>query len=179
MSARLLIVGAGPERENLIRQVETLEISERVEFRDAIPKYRIPELAAEANCLVVNLLDLPLYKYGISLNKLFDYMASARPIIIASSAVNNPVLDGDAGICGPRQRSSRNRSGDEADAGSHSRTKGNMGSQCRDAGAGENYDYAVLGDRLNQILAKGGTILTVVQCERSRRSEASRNLRVI
>ena len=45
------------------------------------------------------MLDLPrLYRYGISMNKLFDYLASARPIIMASAAANNPINDAKAGI---------------------------------------------------------------------------------
>ena len=32
-----------------------------------------------------------LYKYGISLNKLYEYLASEKPIALACSVVDNPV----------------------------------------------------------------------------------------
>jgi hypothetical protein len=31
-----------------------------------------------------------LYRYGISMNKLYDYMAAARPVVVAIDAANNP-----------------------------------------------------------------------------------------
>ena len=40
----------------------------------------------------------PLYRLGISPNKVFDYMAAARPIILAASAANDPVRDGKCGL---------------------------------------------------------------------------------
>ena len=43
-------------------------------------------------------MDSPLYNYGISLNKLYDYMAASKPVIIASGAVNNPIAEAGAGF---------------------------------------------------------------------------------
>ena len=45
-----------------------------------------------------NTLDSPLYKYGISLNKIYDYLAAARPVIFGCAAANNPVSAASAGI---------------------------------------------------------------------------------
>jgi glycosyltransferase involved in cell wall biosynthesis len=44
------------------------------------------------------LIDAPVFKYGISSNKLFDYMAGGRPVIFCCNATNNPVNDAHAGI---------------------------------------------------------------------------------
>jgi glycosyltransferase involved in cell wall biosynthesis len=64
-----------------------------------VTKNQIPSLASEADALVICVRDLPdLYRYGISMNKLFDYMASGRPVVIASNARNNPVSDCDGGV---------------------------------------------------------------------------------
>lgn len=43
-------------------------------------------------------MDSPLYRYGISLNKLYTYMYAFRPVLFASSAPNNPVAEADSGI---------------------------------------------------------------------------------
>lgn len=42
--------------------------------------------------------DLPIYRFGISLNKLYDYMAMALPVVGAYAAYNDPVLDAGCGL---------------------------------------------------------------------------------
>ncbi len=70
-----------------------------VSFEPPVPKNQIASLAAGADAFVIAVKDLPgLYRYGISMNKLFDYLASGRPIIIASNAANNPVAEAEAGL---------------------------------------------------------------------------------
>ncbi|WP_218151786.1 glycosyltransferase family 4 protein [Mycetocola miduiensis] len=99
--SRLMLIGDGPRRGALRELAASLECRDELVFVDAVPKSEIPRIAGEAHCLVLNLLDLELYKYGISLNKLFDYMAASRPIIIASNAANNPVRDAGGGVTVP------------------------------------------------------------------------------
>lgn len=96
-SARLRLVGQGPERENLQALVVNVGLGDVVSIEDPVPRADIPELAASADVLVVALLPLKLYEYGISLNKLFEYMASGRPILFAGRARGNPV-DGRGGV---------------------------------------------------------------------------------
>ena len=72
-----------------------------VEFADPVPKREIPGVAAEADAFVFNLIDAPVFKYGISSNKLFDFLAGARPIIFCCKSSNNPVADAHAGITVP------------------------------------------------------------------------------
>jgi glycosyltransferase involved in cell wall biosynthesis len=94
----LRMIGDGPLKADLIGLAQRLGLS-NVSFYPSVPKDAIPALAGDADAFVISVLDLPrLYRYGISMNKLFDYLASARPIIIASAAANNPVADAKAGI---------------------------------------------------------------------------------
>ena len=94
----LRMIGDGPLKADLIALAQRLGLT-NVSFYPPVPKDAIPSLAGEADAFVISVLDLPLlYRYGISMNKLFDYLASARPIIIASAAANNPVDDAKAGI---------------------------------------------------------------------------------
>src|SRR5699024_9529035 len=51
-----------------------------------------------ADALVANTRDLPLYRYGIALNKLFDYLLAAKPIIFATNARNNIIQEAQAGL---------------------------------------------------------------------------------
>lgn len=97
---RLRLIGDGPLKPALVAQAARLGLA-NVSFEDPVPKAAIPALAAEADAFVVNLADLPLYRYGISLNKLFDYLAAARPIVFAGQAVNDPVAEAGAGLSVP------------------------------------------------------------------------------
>ena len=45
--------------------------------------------------------DLPLYQYGVSLNKLTDYLAGGRPIIFSGHSAYDPVADIGAGYSLP------------------------------------------------------------------------------
>jgi glycosyltransferase involved in cell wall biosynthesis len=94
----LRMVGDGPLKADLMSLAQRLGLT-NVFFDPPVPKVAIPALAGEADAFVISVLDLPLlYRYGISMNKLFDYLASARPIIMASAAANNPIDEAKAGI---------------------------------------------------------------------------------
>ena len=94
----LRIIGEGPLKGELIELAKRLGL-ENISFEPSVKKREIPLLAAHADAFVIAVLNLPgLYRYGISMNKLYDYLAAARPIIIASDAANNPVAEANAGI---------------------------------------------------------------------------------
>jgi glycosyltransferase involved in cell wall biosynthesis len=38
-----------------------------------------------------------LYRFGVSPNKLYDYMAAGRPVLFAADAANQPVREADCG----------------------------------------------------------------------------------
>jgi glycosyltransferase involved in cell wall biosynthesis len=94
----LRMVGDGPLKPALMAQTSALALK-NISFEPQVPKSQIPALASQADAFVLTVLNLPkLYRYGISMNKMFDYLAAARPIIMASGAANNPVADAKAGL---------------------------------------------------------------------------------
>lgn len=95
---RLRLIGDGSQKQVLREYAATLSSADSIFFEDRIPKSDVHDRAREADALVVNMEDLPVYRFGISLNKLFDYLASGRPIVIGTSAMNNPVAEADAGV---------------------------------------------------------------------------------
>lgn len=98
---RLRLIGDGPLKPELVQQAEVLGLR-NVQFEPSVPKSHIPALASQADAFVIAVLSLPnLYRFGISMNKLFDYLAAERPILIASDAANNPVADAEAGLTVP------------------------------------------------------------------------------
>ena len=91
-----LLVGSGPAKVALQRRAAAEGLS-CVKLLDPVPKAAIPTLLAEMDVLYIGLQREPLFRFGISPNKLMDYMMAARPVICAIDAGNDIV--GDAG-CG-------------------------------------------------------------------------------
>ncbi|WP_146071579.1 glycosyltransferase family 4 protein [Cryobacterium sp. Y50] len=98
LDCRLRLVGDGPKKQEVMSQAATLASHDRIHFSSRVPRDEVLNLASEADCLVVYLHDHDVYKYGISPNKVFDYLLSARPVIFATTAMNNPVSEAKAGI---------------------------------------------------------------------------------
>ncbi len=95
---RLRLIGDGLNKNSLMQMAQEKGLK-NIKFEAAIPKKDIPALAAQADAFVITIRDLPnLYRYGVSPNKLFDYLAASRPILIATSAANNPVDEAQAGL---------------------------------------------------------------------------------
>lgn len=98
---RLRLIGDGPLKPGLMAQSEVLGLR-NVHFEPPVPKREIPALAAQADAFVIPIPSLPkLYRFGVSPNKLFDYLAAERPILIASDIDNNPVAEAQAGLVVP------------------------------------------------------------------------------
>lgn len=80
----LIMVGNGPEKERLMRMASKKDLI-NVSFYDSIPKSDIPYLLSRADMSIISILDSPLYKWGFSMNKLYDYMAAGLPIIMVAN----------------------------------------------------------------------------------------------
>lgn len=90
------IVGEGAEKEKLkafVKENNLLNVS----IENSVPKNEVTNILQNSDVLFLSLKDSPLYKFGISLNKLFDYMASGRVIVFAGNSKNNPIKDANAG----------------------------------------------------------------------------------
>lgn len=94
---KLRLIGDGPEKAGLIEHARSLGLT-NVSFENPVPKKQIPSLAAQADAFVFNVRNLDLFKYGMSPNKLFDYMAAARPIIYTGVDNRNMVAQAGAGL---------------------------------------------------------------------------------
>ncbi len=92
------LIGDGPLKPHLRKKAQQLDLK-NVFFYDQVARDKVPNLAAKADAFVICVNNLPgLYRFGVSMNKIFEYMAAGRPIIIASAAANNPVAEAGAGI---------------------------------------------------------------------------------
>jgi glycosyltransferase involved in cell wall biosynthesis len=94
----LVLIGDGPSRGELLQMVDTRALS-NVRMLPAVPKNSIPDLLNAADALVITLRSVDLFSYGISPNKLFEYMASGKPILCAVNGdVAGLVTRAEAGI---------------------------------------------------------------------------------
>ncbi len=74
-----------------------------VHFHDPVPKDEVPGLLAGGDALLLLFRRLELYRFGVSPNKLFDYLAAGRPIVLALSAEYDPVGLAGAGVTAPAE----------------------------------------------------------------------------
>ena len=93
----IILVGNGTEKDRLCQRVEKEHI-ENVWFLKPIPKKAIPSFLAEMDILYLGWNRNPLYRFGISPNKIFDYMMSGKPVVHAVEAGNDPVAEADCGL---------------------------------------------------------------------------------
>lgn len=94
---RFVIVGKGEQAEALQRRC--IERSfDFVSFYEQVDKAVIFEAlkCVDAGFFVMH--DLPIYRFGVSLNKLYDYMALGVPVVGAYRAFNDPLVEGDCGV---------------------------------------------------------------------------------
>jgi glycosyltransferase involved in cell wall biosynthesis len=94
---RWRFIGNGPHKPVLIEQVERLGLR-NVSFEDSVPKGEIYGLLSQADAFIVTVRDEPLYRFGVSFNKFYDYMAMARPTIVAMDSPWNPFIESRSGI---------------------------------------------------------------------------------
>lgn len=98
--AQILMVGPGPERDHLATRVRHEAIS-NVAMLPSIPKAGVPSLLAEVDVAYIGWHSNPLYRFGISPNKLLDYMMAAKPIVHSVRAGNDLVAEARCGLTVP------------------------------------------------------------------------------
>lgn len=92
-------IGNGPEKQKLINQAKFLK---NVIFKDPIPKSDVPLMISKFDAVLVSLKDIPLFRYGVSPNKLYDAYAIGRPVITTiSGEINNEIEKYNLGFTSP------------------------------------------------------------------------------
>jgi glycosyltransferase involved in cell wall biosynthesis len=91
------LVGDGPRKAGLEKRAQDEGLT-NVEFRESVAKSGVAGELAQADAFYMPLKNSPVFRLGISPNKLFDYMAAARPIIFAVNTERDPVREARAGL---------------------------------------------------------------------------------
>lgn len=94
----LVMVGGGRCKPALQARAAA-ESLDNITFIDPIPKQQVQAMLARFDVCVLSMLPSPLYRFGVSLNKLTDYFVAAKPVIYAAETGNyNPVGANDVGL---------------------------------------------------------------------------------
>jgi glycosyltransferase involved in cell wall biosynthesis len=91
----VVLIGDGPERLDVERLAGA---NPAVRLGPAVPKRFIPTVLRALDATVVHTTLTPVYRYGISFNKLFEYMAAERPVVFACESAYDPVRETGDGI---------------------------------------------------------------------------------
>ncbi|MBV5330412.1 MAG: glycosyltransferase family 4 protein [Chlorobium sp.] len=95
-----VLVGDGHEKPRLLQRVQSEELN-NVKMFPPIPKGQIPALLYELDITYIGLKNEPLFRFGVSPNKLMDYMMAAKPILFSIFAGNDPVTEAACGLTVP------------------------------------------------------------------------------
>ena len=92
-----VLVGKGVEKERLISNARERGL-DNVVFLPPVEKTQVPAVLQKADALYVGAASSPIYRFGVSLNKLYDYMMAGVPIINGVDAPNDDVAEAECGI---------------------------------------------------------------------------------
>jgi len=93
----LLLVGKGAMEDKLKRMVSQKGLT-NITFIPSVPKRILLPLLRKADVCYIGLKRKNLFRFGISPNKLFDYLYVEKPVIWAIDAGFNPVESANCGI---------------------------------------------------------------------------------
>ena len=93
---RILIWGEGDEREKLEKRLETEKIA-NVIFKGRVEKKYIPYIVSNADLNIAHNNPSSLFRFGISFNKMFEYLAAGKPVLSDFPSKYNPAVDFKAG----------------------------------------------------------------------------------
>lgn len=149
-----VLIGPGKEKVYLEKMVEEKQLC-NVSFIDSVEKKYVHSVLQRMDCLYIAAKMNPLYRFGVSPNKLFDYLYSGKPIVYAiDSGSYKPVEELGCGLqvkpeC-PRGLADGILELYKMPSELHAR----MGELGRN-GAIEQYEYGALAAKLEQVLFEG------------------------
>lgn len=85
-----LLLGDGLHRADLERQVASLGAS--VEFLGSVPKAQVHDALTRCDALYIGSKRSRLYEFGVSANKIFDYLLTGVPIVNAFASDHSPMV---------------------------------------------------------------------------------------
>jgi len=101
INIHFVLLGDGKEKPHLVRLAQEMKL-QNLEFYGPLPKTEMPAMISQADACLAILKPIEMFKTTYP-NKVFDYMASGKPVILAIDGVIREVVEkSDCGIyCQP------------------------------------------------------------------------------
>ncbi|MDD7433403.1 MAG: glycosyltransferase family 4 protein [Peptoniphilaceae bacterium] len=80
-----VLIGDGIEKKRLLARIQN-EKMKNIEMLPSVRKEYVPNVLQYMDVLYLGLKQIKLLQYGVSMNKLYDYMMAEKPIIYGASA---------------------------------------------------------------------------------------------
>jgi glycosyltransferase involved in cell wall biosynthesis len=90
-----ILVGDGYLKEILQKQTAQ---QHNITFIDKISKAQVQTVLSFFDVCFIGRNDVPLFDYGVSSNKYFDYMLAKKPVLVSSNKIKDPVERSGCGI---------------------------------------------------------------------------------
>jgi glycosyltransferase involved in cell wall biosynthesis len=146
---RLLLFGDGDDKAALERDAEARGLANIV-FKGKVPKQKVPYILSKADLCLLHWKPTPIAKFGMSMNKQFDYFASGKPVLANAKTAYDLIERYGAGV-----------SEDLVDAGAYAEAiirfadmepgkRQKYGENARKAA--QDYDFAKLTEKLMQVM---------------------------
>jgi glycosyltransferase involved in cell wall biosynthesis len=97
-----IFVGQGPEKQVLVEKALRLRLT-NVVFLPPVPKSSIPALLDTLDGCFIGWQKKRFYRFGISPNKLLDYMMAGKPVIQAADVGGDMVTESNTGFSVPSE----------------------------------------------------------------------------
>lgn len=146
---KFILFGDGYQRGELERYAEENKVY-NVIFKGKVEKKFIPYILSKSNLNVFTGKHINLYKYGLSLNKMFDYMASGKPIL-SNIECGYDILE--KYNCGITVKGGSAEALAEGILKFYNMSKEEYDVYCKNAlKAAEDFDFKILTDKLEKVI---------------------------
>lgn len=146
---KFIIFGDGTEKNDL----ETKCIREKIDnvkFKGRVDKKYMPSICSRADANVISVQQTGISKYGVSWNKLFDYMNAGKPIISTTEVNYDLIKSYGCGIVCENQKAETIA---DAIVRLYNMPEQDYKQMCKNAKEGaKDFDYEVLTDKLEETI---------------------------
>ncbi len=91
------LVGSGNDLNRLKNKTSSLNL-QNVEFVGSVPKNKVMSYLSNFDVAIISLNSTPAYKFGVSANKMYEYMYAKKPILAIYDTDFDDVVDSGCGI---------------------------------------------------------------------------------